>query len=47
MLEVELFYLSGIDFMGSFMSSYGCKCKVLIMDYISKWVDVVALAVTE
>ncbi|XP_055800321.1 uncharacterized protein LOC129869705 [Solanum dulcamara] len=36
MLEVELFDVWGIDFMGSFMSSYGMKYILVAVDYISK-----------
>ena len=40
-LEVELFYVWGIDFMGLFPSSYGHKYIVLAVDYMSKWVEVI------
>ena len=35
-LEVELFDVWGIDFMGSFPSSYGHKYILLAVDYVSK-----------
>ena len=38
-LEVELFDVWGIDFMGPFPSSYGHKYILLAMDYLSKWVE--------
>ena len=38
-LEVELFYVWGIDFMGTFPSSYGNKYILLAVDYMSKWVE--------
>ncbi|XP_049369932.1 uncharacterized protein LOC125834821 [Solanum verrucosum] len=43
-LEVELFDVWGIDFMGPFVSSYGKKYILVAMDYVSKWVEVVALS---
>ena len=40
-LEVELFDVWGIDFMGPFPSSYGHKYILLAMDYMSKWVEAI------
>lgn len=47
MLEVELFDVWGIDFMGPFVSSFGMKYILVAMDYVSKQVKVVALADNE
>ncbi|KAL4383251.1 hypothetical protein GQ457_15G018760 [Hibiscus cannabinus] len=41
-LEVELFYVWGIDFMGPFPSSHGDLYILLAVDYVSKWVKVIA-----
>ncbi|XP_070017453.1 uncharacterized protein [Nicotiana sylvestris] len=41
--EVEVFDMCGIDFMGPFVSSYGNKYILVAIDYVSKWVEVVAL----
>lgn len=41
-LEVKQFDVRGIDFIGSFVSSYGLK-YILVVDYVYKWVKVVAL----
>ena len=41
-LEVELFDIWGIDFMGPFPSSYGNQYNLLDVDYVSKWVEEVA-----
>lgn len=43
MLEVELFEVWGIDFMGPFPSSFGKHYILVVVDYVSKWVEVVAL----
>ena len=40
-LEVELFDLWGIDFMGPFLSSYNNLYILLAVDYVSKWVAVI------
>ncbi|KAM1375707.1 hypothetical protein PS2_037245 [Malus domestica] len=37
-LNVEIFDVSGIDFMGPFPSSYGFMYILLAVDYVSKWV---------
>ncbi|XP_049371079.1 uncharacterized protein LOC125836027 [Solanum verrucosum] len=42
-LEVKLFDAWGIDFMGPFVSSFGNKYILVAVDYVSKWVEVVAL----
>ena len=47
MLEVELFDVWGIDFMGPFVSSFGMKYILVAVDYVSKWVEAVALADNE
>nr|XP_016510255.1 PREDICTED: uncharacterized protein LOC107827602 [Nicotiana tabacum] len=41
--EVEIFYMWGIDFMGPFVSLYGNKYILVVVDYVSKWVEAVAL----
>ncbi|CAN6547278.1 unnamed protein product [Malus baccata var. baccata] len=38
-LNVEIFYVWGIDFMGPFPSSYGFMYILLTVDYVSKWVE--------
>ena len=40
-LEVELFDLWGIDFMGPFPASYNNLCILLAVDYVSKWVEAI------
>ncbi|KAK9003507.1 hypothetical protein V6N11_061066 [Hibiscus sabdariffa] len=41
-LEVELFDVWGIDFMGPFPSSFGNHYILLAVDYVSKWVEAAA-----
>ena len=40
-LEVEIFDLWGIDFMGPFPPSDGKEYILLVVDYVSKWVEVI------
>ena len=41
-LIVEIFYVWGIDFMVPFSNSYGYLYILVVVDYVSKWVEVVA-----
>ncbi|XP_042460227.1 uncharacterized protein K02A2.6-like [Zingiber officinale] len=41
-LEVELFDVWGIDFMGPLPSSYGNNYILVAVDYVSKWVEAIA-----
>ncbi|KAL1221563.1 putative mitochondrial protein [Cardamine amara subsp. amara] len=41
-LEVEVFDVWGIDFMGPFPSSYGNEYILVAVDYVSKWVEALA-----
>jgi len=36
-LEVELFDIWGIDFMGFFPNSFGHQYLLVVVDYVSKW----------
>ena len=40
--EVGIFYVWGIDFMGPFPLSFGKLYILLTIDYVSKWVEVIA-----
>ncbi|KAK8690793.1 hypothetical protein V6N13_074319 [Hibiscus sabdariffa] len=40
-LEVELFDIWGLDFMGPFPSSFGNLYILLAVDYVSKWVEAI------
>ena len=41
-LEVEIFNVWGLDFMGPLPSSYGNKYILVGVDYVSKWVEAIA-----
>ena len=41
LLEVELFDLWGMDFMGQFPSSFGNLYILVVVDYVSKWVEAI------
>ena len=41
-LELEVFDVWGIDFMGPFPSSYGNQFILVAVDYVSKWVEAIA-----
>ena len=43
-LVIELFDVWGIDFMGPFVSSHGMKYILVAVDYVSKWVEAIALS---
>ena len=40
-LEVELFDVWGINFMGPLPNSFGHQYILLAVDYVSKWVEVI------
>ena len=40
-IVVEIFDVWGIDFMGSFPSSFGNEYILLAVDYVSKWVEAI------
>ncbi|XP_070049564.1 uncharacterized protein [Nicotiana tomentosiformis] len=42
-LEIDIFDVWGINFIGPFVSSCGNTYILVVVDYISKWVEVVAL----
>ena len=41
-LVVEIFDVWGIDFMGPFPASFGFKYILVVVDYMSKWVEAIA-----
>lgn len=46
-LEVKIFYVWGIDFIGSFKSSNVHRYILVAVDYVSKWVEVVAFPMND
>jgi len=38
----EIFYVWGVDFMGPFPPSFGFTYILMLVDYVSKWIEVVA-----
>ncbi|XP_019244347.1 PREDICTED: uncharacterized protein LOC109224217 [Nicotiana attenuata] len=46
-MEVEIFDVWGIDFMGPFVSSYGMTYILVAVDYVSKWIEAIALPKNE
>jgi transposase InsO family protein len=38
-LQIDLFDVWGIDFMGPFKNSYGFEHILVMVDYVSKWVE--------
>ena len=40
-LQVELFDVWGIDFMGPFPKSYDSEYILVVVDYVSKWVEAI------
>ncbi|XP_057452474.1 uncharacterized protein LOC130744303 [Lotus japonicus] len=46
-LEVELFDVWGIDFMGPFPPSFGCQYILVAVDYVPKWVEAAALSTND
>jgi hypothetical protein len=38
-LQIDIFDIWGIDFMGPFPYSEGCECILVAVDYVSKWVQ--------
>jgi galactitol-specific phosphotransferase system IIC component len=38
-LQIDIFNVWGIDFMGPFSNSEGCKYILVVIDYVSKWVE--------
>ena len=46
-LEVELFDVWGVDFMGPFPSSRGCKYVLVVVEYVSTWVEAATLTTND
>ena len=46
-LEIEVFYCWGIDFMGPFPQYFGNLYILLTIDYVSKWFEAIACKVND
>ncbi|KAJ1701516.1 hypothetical protein LUZ63_001295 [Rhynchospora breviuscula] len=46
-LEVEIFDVWGVDFIGPFPSSYGNEYILVAVDYVSKWVEAIAAVISD
>ena len=46
-LVVKIFNVWGIDFMGPFLPTFGNIYILLIVDYLSKWVEAVACPIND
>ena len=46
-LEIELFDVWGIDFISPFPSSFSNQFILVAVDYVSKWVEAVALPTSD
>ena len=46
-LQVELFDIWGIDYMGPFVRSQGYEYILVAVDYVSKWVEAMPCRVTD
>ena len=40
---IDLFYIWGIDLLGPFVSSYGMKYILVVVDDVSRWVKAISL----
>lgn len=46
-LQVEIFDVWGIDFMGPFPKSHNCEYILVAVDYVSKWVEAMPCSATD
>ena len=46
-MSYRFFYVWGIDFMGPFPSSFGNLYILLVVDYVSKWVEAIAYPIND
>ena len=46
-LVIDLFDVWGFDFMGPFVSSHRMKYILVVVDYVSKWVEAISLPTSE
>jgi hypothetical protein len=46
-LQIDIFDVWGIDFMGPFPNSEGCEYILVAVDYVSKWVEALYCRATD
>jgi hypothetical protein len=46
-LQIEIFDVSGIDFMGPFQKSQDCEYILVTINYVSKWVEALPCRVVD
>jgi hypothetical protein len=46
-LQIDIFDVWGIDFMGPFPNSEGCEYILVAVDYVSKWVEALPCRVAD
>ena len=46
-IVVHIFYVLGIDFMGPFPPSFGNLYLLLVVDYVSEWVEAIACSIND
>jgi hypothetical protein len=46
-LQIHIFDVWGIDFMGPFPNSEGCEYILVVVDYVSKWVEALPYRATD
>jgi hypothetical protein len=46
-LQIDIFDVWGIDFMGPFPNSEGCEYILVAVDYVSKWVEALPCQVAD
>ena len=44
---MHIFFIWGIDFIGPFLHSFGNLYILLVVDYVSKWVEAIACPIND
>jgi hypothetical protein len=46
-LQIDIFDVRGIDFMGPFSNLVGCEYILVVVDYVSKWIEALSCRVAD
>jgi hypothetical protein len=46
-LQINIFNVWGIDFMGLFLNSKDCEYILVVVDYVSKWIEALPCRATD